>query len=539
MARTSALSRGTSGYRAPELLRQDKATFTNKVDIFAAGCMFFEMAFRKKLFETDFALLEYVYTKTKPSIPTDKLSYSTKDEVDRISSVINATLDLSPFERPTSKHLRATCATACDWRCREVLTEVERKIPPTRNINFTDSVTEGPGSQGSHIGFSLPAHLPALYSETYDTEGRTMFENEVSEPRQPWQTPSDKPFICWKARDWATTKNNDILGLVHTRDSLTGYVVIVLKEVKTGACLLIHKRMIGSRKIAPPSFSPCGKYACSFNGDDILFVIDISNSKRHNLKLYVHDAVLGFALFTKENLAVICGERRALDPGYRYYALYVLHESGKKSNVQRRFNSRDGLEELMYDLTVSFGESGGTVFVTGHTRCGFFVHTYDSQSLKLVQRWETNDRTSRIKSIFSTRCNQQDCLAIAIVDTDFDGQPRNHQTVVISRGGEVLFKGEQELKGDFLFPRMFTFQNEVFLLYSLSESVEILLFDKKQKQFRVYGQTGVNILNRIYRRLVILEPCGLTGAQGEVFWWWDKGKINEIPLILNSEIPSA
>jgi serine/threonine protein kinase len=46
-------ARGTSGYRAPELLLQDTAVYNNKVDIWALGCILFELVVGTKPFTTD------------------------------------------------------------------------------------------------------------------------------------------------------------------------------------------------------------------------------------------------------------------------------------------------------------------------------------------------------------------------------------------------------------------------------------------------------------------------------------------------------
>lgn len=54
----SGLVRGTSGYRAPELLAEP-ATYTNKVDIWAMGCILHELAVARKAFINDQAVLDY------------------------------------------------------------------------------------------------------------------------------------------------------------------------------------------------------------------------------------------------------------------------------------------------------------------------------------------------------------------------------------------------------------------------------------------------------------------------------------------------
>jgi serine/threonine protein kinase len=53
------LSGGTPGYRAPELMKDDSPGFNNEVDIWAMGCISFELATGGKPFGNDNAAGEY------------------------------------------------------------------------------------------------------------------------------------------------------------------------------------------------------------------------------------------------------------------------------------------------------------------------------------------------------------------------------------------------------------------------------------------------------------------------------------------------
>lgn len=55
---STQMSRGTPGYRAPELLRDD-AKYTNKVDIWALGCLLHELITGDRVFNSDWAVGEY------------------------------------------------------------------------------------------------------------------------------------------------------------------------------------------------------------------------------------------------------------------------------------------------------------------------------------------------------------------------------------------------------------------------------------------------------------------------------------------------
>jgi serine/threonine protein kinase len=62
--------RGTSSYRAPELIQEIKRTYTQKVDIWALGCIFYKLAYLQKAFPTDFTLFAHTASQQEIPIPT-------------------------------------------------------------------------------------------------------------------------------------------------------------------------------------------------------------------------------------------------------------------------------------------------------------------------------------------------------------------------------------------------------------------------------------------------------------------------------------
>jgi serine/threonine protein kinase len=56
---TTDNARGTGGYRAPELLLEDKPVFNNKVDIWSLGCILYELAIGAKAFSNDRAVFNH------------------------------------------------------------------------------------------------------------------------------------------------------------------------------------------------------------------------------------------------------------------------------------------------------------------------------------------------------------------------------------------------------------------------------------------------------------------------------------------------
>jgi eukaryotic-like serine/threonine-protein kinase len=63
-AYTTRHARGTESYRAPELVRE-RSIVTKNSDIWALGCILYELAFSKKAFPTDYRVFEYIHSRGK------------------------------------------------------------------------------------------------------------------------------------------------------------------------------------------------------------------------------------------------------------------------------------------------------------------------------------------------------------------------------------------------------------------------------------------------------------------------------------------
>ena len=90
---TTRFIRGTAGYRAPELLTSSK--FTNKVDIWALGCIIYELATGRMAFCDDFAVKGSPDSTLQISIsllPENHLTY--------LSDCVHEMLDRNPEQRP-------------------------------------------------------------------------------------------------------------------------------------------------------------------------------------------------------------------------------------------------------------------------------------------------------------------------------------------------------------------------------------------------------------------------------------------------------
>jgi serine/threonine protein kinase len=101
----SSYARGTPGYRAPELLKEP-STYTNRVDIFAVGCTFYELTTGKRPFHNDHFVHEYSFDSDLPENPMDTLSeMMDRCSISYLSTVILKMINANPQKRPSAKVL--------------------------------------------------------------------------------------------------------------------------------------------------------------------------------------------------------------------------------------------------------------------------------------------------------------------------------------------------------------------------------------------------------------------------------------------------
>lgn len=101
--RFTELARGTSGYRAPEMLLEGNRSYNNKADIWAMGCILHELAIGSKAFSGDPAVLEY----RRSGVP---LTVTVGESFDKSSCVfirnnIHEMLQAEPSSRPRASVL--------------------------------------------------------------------------------------------------------------------------------------------------------------------------------------------------------------------------------------------------------------------------------------------------------------------------------------------------------------------------------------------------------------------------------------------------
>src|SRR5271155_799514 len=101
-ARTTLFSNGTPSYRAPELLKQNPK-YTNKVDIWALGCILYELLCEQKLFSGDWDVLKDAQKHHLISIPVENQILR-----EHFSGLINEMLASSWESRPRALEISNT-----------------------------------------------------------------------------------------------------------------------------------------------------------------------------------------------------------------------------------------------------------------------------------------------------------------------------------------------------------------------------------------------------------------------------------------------
>lgn len=95
-SQATVYSRGTSGYRAPELLLEE-ATFTTRVDMWNLGCILYELITLKQAFPSDLEIRILVNSGDFPS-----LKFPSKFWQSHVSWIIGELLCKDPRNRPTA-----------------------------------------------------------------------------------------------------------------------------------------------------------------------------------------------------------------------------------------------------------------------------------------------------------------------------------------------------------------------------------------------------------------------------------------------------
>jgi serine/threonine protein kinase len=174
---------GTNGYRAPELFQEPKPQFTNRVDIWAIGCILFELITHHPLFEDDYAIWEIAR-----SPPGVELAYLSKLELSNIevpetvrphfSGCLRELLEKDAQKRPRALAVEAVFKSYCIlWETSFAQIIDNAKLSPSHS-EWSDLISKTAGQR-------TPGDIITIILDWYQLKGRDqvvkLLENASSE----------------------------------------------------------------------------------------------------------------------------------------------------------------------------------------------------------------------------------------------------------------------------------------------------------------------------------------------------------------------
>jgi serine/threonine protein kinase len=111
-ARTSLYGRGTSGYRSPEIVGTEKPHYSNRSDIWALGCILYELATGRRVFEHDFATFKHYDASPLPELPVH-VSYASNFWAHHFSQCLRHFLSKEMNTRPNAVQARRNMSAYC------------------------------------------------------------------------------------------------------------------------------------------------------------------------------------------------------------------------------------------------------------------------------------------------------------------------------------------------------------------------------------------------------------------------------------------
>jgi hypothetical protein len=149
-ARPTLFAKGTTSYRAPELLKEEP-TFTNKVDIWALGCVIHELATGKSAFLADWAVQQYSFERSPIAI---EFPWLPKFLQHSVSVNINGLLNRDWKGRPSATNVCLSFLSFCQYLDISVAqklviptypsyVEWKERVKEVRSAGVNENVTKG------------------------------------------------------------------------------------------------------------------------------------------------------------------------------------------------------------------------------------------------------------------------------------------------------------------------------------------------------------------------------------------------------------
>jgi serine/threonine protein kinase len=204
-AQTTRYSRGTDCYRAPELMCGTVPKYSNKVDMWAIGCILYELVHKQKRFNSDWEMAKHVMAVESGQNPDiDVKAEMVPDERKRsfIVQKLKDLLSIDPNKRPGAKILYEKFTT---WGDDVEGKELESNQNTSRarfesqtSDNQIQQIPLVPESPTSNVEEYVPDQEPEILSSTIQSQGLAIdqqlsslhFETDISRGRNSDDTAS-------------------------------------------------------------------------------------------------------------------------------------------------------------------------------------------------------------------------------------------------------------------------------------------------------------------------------------------------------------
>jgi eukaryotic-like serine/threonine-protein kinase len=100
------LSRGTASYRAPEVLDSNGPKYNKKTDIFALGCIVYEIITGYKLFHNDFAIINYSAKGKLHSVWWPESTEASSGRLISLERLVASMLETDHRRRPSARDIQ-------------------------------------------------------------------------------------------------------------------------------------------------------------------------------------------------------------------------------------------------------------------------------------------------------------------------------------------------------------------------------------------------------------------------------------------------
>jgi serine/threonine protein kinase len=149
-------ARGTASYRAPELLRE-QSVVTKKSDIWALGCILYELISESKAFPSDFSLWEYILLSRKVDPSSIGFDERVKICLDSVAidarlkaclvCLVRAMLEVEWWERPRALDISKLFSSLSSERTDIIVLN----CPPLRDQPHGNSDVSGPTEDSNNV----------------------------------------------------------------------------------------------------------------------------------------------------------------------------------------------------------------------------------------------------------------------------------------------------------------------------------------------------------------------------------------------------